>query len=288
MNADAIHLEEVRDRWLDDATHGLPKAARSWVRDELLAHYDDALDAHLQDGASLEEAQRSALTELGSARSISGGLRETHLAEQRYRFAAATSLIFPLTMVAHIVLTARGEGGVAVLLYDLLLLLPLLYVLRCLHTLFVQRFNLNVGRRLQLVAVGLLGMTLPEILMDGYWLTLQNGLAPHPSPLVLGALNALMLIDLIGAVILGIGFVWLAEALLRVRDARLWSLRPFCYVTLINGYTLALTSALGVVGQNELYNLAWSLALVLGIVMHALWLLMFTRAAQPTRPAFAA
>jgi hypothetical protein len=89
-------------------------------------------------------------------------------------------------------------------------------------------------------------------------------------------------------VVLGIGFVLLAEALLRVRDARLWSLRPFSYVTLINGYMLALTSALGVVGQNDLYNLAWSLALVLGIVMHALWLLMFTRAAQPNQAAFAA
>jgi hypothetical protein len=287
MIADAIYLE-ARDHWLDDATRGLPKASRGWVRDELLAHYDDALDEHLSSGITTGEAHRRVMAELGSAKSIAADLRQTHLAERRYRFAAAASLIFPLTMLAHVALFARGAGGVEVLLYDLLLLLPMLYVLRSLHTLFVQRFRLNVGRRLALVALGLLGMTVPEILMDGYWIALTHGIAPAPSETVLGVLNALMLIDLLGAVVLGVGFVWLAEALLHLRDARLWSLRPFCYVTLINGYTLALTSALAVVAQHDLYNLAWSLALILGIAMHALWGLMFFRAAQPSRPAFAA
>lgn len=283
MNADA-----ARDVWLDDATRGMPKSSRGWVRDELLAHYEDALSDHLADGAAPDEAHRLVLAELGSANGVSGGLRETHLAERRYRFAAAASLIFPLTMLAHVTLVSRGERGIEVLVYDLMLLLPLLYVLRSLHTLLVQRFRLDVRRRLAVIAVGLLGMTVPEIVMDGYWLALTHGLAPAPTQGVLMVLNALMLIDLIGAVVLGVGFVWLAEALLRLRDAHLWGfLRPFCYVTVVNGYTLALTSALGVVGQDSLYNLAWSLALLLGIVMHALWLVMFFRAAQPSRPAFA-
>jgi hypothetical protein len=287
MSADATRLK-ARDNWLDAATRGVPKEARGWVREELLAHYEDALAEHMLDGTPPDEAHRRVVAELGSARSVSADLRETHLAERRYRVAAAASLIFPLTMLAHVTLTARGESGVEVLIYDLLLLLPMLYVLRNLHTLLVQRYRLNVGRRLRVVALGLLGMTLPEILMDGYWLALMQGIAPAPSEAILGALNALMLIDLIGAVVLGVGFVWLAEALLRLKDARLWSLRPFCYVTLVNGYTLALTSALGVVGQHDLYNLAWSVTLILGVVMHALWLLMFYRASQPSQPAFAA
>jgi hypothetical protein len=288
MIIETARFDKARDRWLDDATRGLPGAARAWVREELQAHYEDALSEHLLGGVSPAEAHRRVVAELGSTRSISADLRETHLAERRYRFAAAASLIFPLTMLAHVALIARGGSGVAVLIYDLLLLLPMLYVLRNLQTLLVQRFRLNVGRRLRVVTLGLIGITLPEILMDGYWLALMQGIAPVPSEAMLGAFNALMLIDLIGAVVLGVGFVWLAEALLRLKDARRWSLRPFCYVTLINGYTLALTSALGVVGQHDLYNMAWSVTLILAIAMHALWLLMFYRASQPSRPAFAA
>ncbi|MEO8393770.1 MAG: permease prefix domain 1-containing protein [Chloroflexota bacterium] len=283
MNAD-LELS----RWLDAATRGLPCESRGWIRDELLAHYEDAVQEALQRGGSPAEAHVAALAELGSASTIQHDLSETHLAERRYRFAAAASLIFPLAILAHLALIARGSSGLDVILYDLLLLLPLLYVLRNLHTLFVLRFNLHVERRLGLIALGLLAMTLPEIAMQAIWLALTHGIGGEVSALGVTLLNGLMLVDLLGAVLLGIGFVWLVEALLRLKSRGLWMLRPFCYVALIAGYALALTSAASVIGRQDLFNTTWTAALILGVIMHALWMLMFTRAAQPDQPAFAA
>ena len=275
-------------RWLDAATHGLPKDAQTWIRAELYAHYEDAVQDQLERGAAADEAQRAALAELGSAKAIRRDLSETHLAERRYRFAAAISLIFPLAMLAHIILIARGSAGLDVIAYDLLLLLPLLYVLRSLHTLLVQRFDLHVERRLILIALGLLAMTLPEIVMQIIWIAMAFGVTSQVSLVGISALDALMSIDLIGAVVLGIGFVWLVEALLRLKPGGLWMLRPFCYVALIAGYVLALTSAASITGRQDAFNLTWTTALILGVIMHALWMLMFTRAAQPNHPAFAA
>jgi hypothetical protein len=275
-------------RWLDSATRGLPSDSRGWVRDELLCHYEDAVREALEYGALPSAAHRTALAELGSASAIHHDLGETHLAERRYRFAAAASLIFPLAMLAHLTLVSRGTGGLDVIVYDLLLLLPLLYVLRNLHTLFVLRFNLHAERRLGLIALGLLAMTLPEIAMQAIWIALTHGVSGNVSTISMTLLNGLMLIDLLGAVLLGVGFVCLAETLLRLKPRGLWMLRPFCYVALIAGYTLALTSAASVSGLQNLFNTTWTAALILGVIMHALWMLMFTRAAQPNNPAFAA
>ena len=280
------HLELAH--WLDSATRSLPRDTRGWVRDELRAHYEDALYDHLEHGRSHTEAHRAALAELGSAHAIQHDLSDTHLAERRYRFAAAASLIFPLALLAHLLLIAHGSGGLDVIVYDLLLLLPLLYVLRNLHRLFVLRLNLHVERRLSLIALGVLAMTLPEIALQAIWIALSHGFGSTVSTMGIELLNGLMLLDLFGAVLLGIGLVWLVEALLRLKPRGMWMLRPFCYVTLIAGYALALTSAAAVIGKQDLFNTTWTIALVLGVIMHGLWLLMFTRAAQPNPSAFAA
>jgi len=273
--------------WLDAATRGLPNESRRWIREELQGHYEDAVQEHLDGGVSLEEAQRAALTELGSAQAIRRDLGETHLAERRYRFAAASCLIFPLGLVAHLTLIARGRPGLDVIVYDLLLLVPMLYVLRNLHTLFVLRFNLHIERRLKLIAIGLLAMTLPEIGLQAIWIALTHGVKGNTSVLSVTLLKGLMGIDLIGAVVLGIGFMCLGEALLHAKPRGLWMLRPFCLIALIASYALALTSAAEISGQRDLFNFAWTAAVILGVVIHALWLIMFTRAAQPDNPAFA-
>ena len=223
----------------------------------------------------MTEAQRSALAELGNARSVGSGLRETHLAERRYGAAAAASLILPLGILAHVLLLRDGSGGLNALVYDLLLLLPLLYVLRTLKTLLVLRYGLHVERRLMLVAAGAVALTLPEILMDGYWIALSNGFAPPPSPLGLQALDALLLVDWLGALLLGAGLIWLVEALLRIKP-----LRGLSGAALLAGYALALTALAALAGGGDLLTLAWLVAIGFGLVTHGLWTLLFFRAAR--------
>ncbi len=271
------------ERWLDRATAGLPAEARGWVRDELRAHYDDAVAARLANGAAEGDARRMALAELGSAAAISGGLRETHLAGRRYRFAAAASLIFPLGILAHVLLLARGAGGLEAVVYDLLLLLPLLYVLRVLHTLLVLRYDVRVGRRIALVAFGALALTVPEIVMDGCWIALSHGFGGSLSALGLAALNGLMVIDLLGGLLVGLGLIWLVEALLRVKD-----LRGFCGAARLAGYALALTSAASLAGGGDLLTLAWLGAIGFGILTHGSWALLFLRASRTDSTALAA
>jgi hypothetical protein len=278
MNADL-------ERWLDAATKGLPRESRGWVREELQFHYEDSVREHSARGMSAVEAHRAALAELGRAADVGGDLRETHLAERRYRIAAAASLIFPLTVLAHLLMASRGEAGINIIFYDLLLLVPMLYVLRTLHTLLALRFQLHVERRLMAVAFGLIGITLPEILMAVFYLALTLGIGGELTPLVWGVLNTLLLANLVGAVVVGLGMVWLVEALLRLKNAAI--LRPFCYVALINGYVLALTSAVSVAGRQDWSDFTWQMALILGVIVHALWTLMFFRAAQTPRPAMA-
>lgn len=272
------------DRWLDRATAGLPADARDWVRDELRAHYDDALAEHLTHGAPPDEARRLALAELGGAGVVSGGLRETHLAERRYAAAAAFSLIFPLAVLAHVLMQARGAGGLDALAYDLLLLLPLLYILRTLHTLLVLRHGVHVGRRIALVAAGALALTLPEALMDGYWIALSHGFSAPHSALGIGALNALMLIDVIGGLLVGLGLIGLAEALLREK-----ALRGFCGAAFPAGLALALTFAASVSagGSGDLLPLAWLAAIGFGLLTHGAWAALFFRAARANRAAVA-
>ena len=139
-----------------------------------------------------------------------------------------------------------------------------------------------------MVALGLVGITVPEILMECIWLALSHGIGGGLGALGLNVLNLLMLLNLIGAVVLGVGIVWLVEPLLRLKTPDRWIVRPFGFVALINGYALALTSAASIVGQQDLFNTSWSAVLILSILMHVLWTLLFVRAAAAPRAALAA
>src|SRR5580704_16871595 len=60
---------EIRtfDDWLGFATKELMPTDRERVRLEIQAHYTDAVERHVTEGASMESAQKKALAELGSA-----------------------------------------------------------------------------------------------------------------------------------------------------------------------------------------------------------------------------
>jgi hypothetical protein len=267
-------------RWLDTAADGLP----DWVREELRQHYEDAVREQQANGLAPAAAHRAALRALGDADDIGGDLRELHLAERRYRIAAAASLIYPLTVLAHALLTARG-GGLNIALYDLLLLLPLLYVLRTLNTLLALRFNRQVGRRIAVVMLGVTAITVPEILMEGYWLAISHGIGTELSRFGYGVLDALLLVDLAGGLVLGIGLIWLAEALLGLKSR---PIRLLCLLSVIDGYGLAFTSLAQIGGLQSLLNSVWSIILIVSLITHALWMLMFYRASSAKPLAFAA
>ncbi len=69
------------DSWLRQATRHLAKDSAAQVRMEIQQHYESARDAAVHDGATADEAARSALTALGDAKT----------ANRRYRHVLLTS-----------------------------------------------------------------------------------------------------------------------------------------------------------------------------------------------------
>jgi hypothetical protein len=55
------------DYWLNEATRGLSKDSAAQVRSEIQEHYESAREASLSNGASVDEADRFAVTSLGDA-----------------------------------------------------------------------------------------------------------------------------------------------------------------------------------------------------------------------------
>jgi hypothetical protein len=69
--------------WLDAATRDLPEEVARTVRNEIEAHYEDAVADYLAEGHAREEAQALALADLGKAPPVGRSLRRVHLSPLR-------------------------------------------------------------------------------------------------------------------------------------------------------------------------------------------------------------
>jgi hypothetical protein len=94
-------IQDEFEHWLRTALRPLSGQLATVTRDELTAHYEDALDGYVLDGLPLREAHRAALNDLGDPRSVQRGLYEAHRARRDYRRAALLS-IAPSLMLAVI------------------------------------------------------------------------------------------------------------------------------------------------------------------------------------------
>lgn len=69
----------VFERWLDDATRGIGALGVARIREEVTAHFREAYDAALADGAAAEVAERQAVEALGDAGRARRRFRRIHL-----------------------------------------------------------------------------------------------------------------------------------------------------------------------------------------------------------------
>ena len=74
---------EVLSAWLEVATKGLSDAAKVRVREEISAHFHDALEQDQLTGVSEEVAAKHALESLGSAKAARRALRRTYLTKHQ-------------------------------------------------------------------------------------------------------------------------------------------------------------------------------------------------------------
>jgi hypothetical protein len=95
MAKDAVRMRErlVRlkcwslDLWLGLATKGISRQGKERIRDEISAHYEDALHEGLQQGLTKIEAHIAAMESLGDARKAARGFRRNYLTEKETKWA---------------------------------------------------------------------------------------------------------------------------------------------------------------------------------------------------------
>src|SRR5690349_20478008 len=90
------------ERWLKRATKRLPSETAEIVREELTAHFEDAVADYLAEGKTPQEAQQAALLALGDEGEISDGFQQTHFAGRRYLIAAAIGMVYPVVYLLSI------------------------------------------------------------------------------------------------------------------------------------------------------------------------------------------
>lgn len=112
------------EQWLAEAARGLSDEVRAMTQDELTAHYEDTVAAYMGKGETAVSAHQLALTALGDSRETRQALRDTHLAERRYKTAVVVGLVLPLLMPVGLVLSKNAEWGLALMAF-----LPLFFAL---------------------------------------------------------------------------------------------------------------------------------------------------------------
>lgn len=99
-------IEQQIEKYLKQATRGLPTPLRKSVQGELRADIEQRMLDHLIAGFSREEALQQALVALGRPEIISKGMQMVHVSPQLTRWGAVTLLAGALLLAAHT--TAQG------------------------------------------------------------------------------------------------------------------------------------------------------------------------------------
>jgi hypothetical protein len=265
-------------RWLDHVTCQLPEDVADMIREEITAHYDDAVADALVAGCSPEAAHQQAMAALGSASDVAAGFNQTHHAPRHYLIAAVMGMLYPLAYLASIPLNIQLSGEAV---FNLTLFLPLLYVAYGFKTMLAQRPH-GADMRLyeRIIHTGIVAMCVPRFFS---WMiyhqpiiteTYTRSLAEAHSTIEL-ALNGMALI---GLLLVALGFVLLGERTLHLRETLYGLLKPAGILVIGCGLCLAGYS-IGVVNDSSgLRTLTESLAVITGMIAVMLWSFIFFRA----------
>lgn len=265
--------------WLAAATRGLPKAAKRLIHDEITAHYDDTVDDLRRDGATLHDARTAALAQLGDAHITALALRRTHLAPRRYRQAALVAVLSLLSFVLGALFTIQP---VLFLLISVGCTTYALYTLRDLITRDTDDQRLAPPLALIVGGTGVMGLfslfsgqaqSLVVVVLTDPFIVTRLDLYAQPlttHPIILSFL----------ALLIGVGWLWLGEGLLRfdhVLSRLAFGLRLCMFGV---GLGLIGVGAALLLGNSVALNLANLLVIICGTARHALLAFIFLRAAR--------
>lgn len=188
------------ERWLNEAMAGLQQDVAAMTRDEIAAHYEDALDAYMDEGLPTAQAHTRAMTDLGASAATAGGLRDVHHGPQQYSRAALASFLV-LMFIFVVPAIFEFSGGATSLAFTLTSIVQLalsVFALMVFKRLLRWRLDVNVERPIVLVNIGLAGEIIAAIVSELVFGSLDyaymNSLPPRSTePLALLLLGAVFI-----------------------------------------------------------------------------------------------
>jgi hypothetical protein len=149
--------------WLTSATRNLPANVAASTRDELSAHYEDALEFYAEAGMSPAEAHQQAMYDLGAANTVANGLNDVHRGQKIYFWGMLASASILIILIGRIILhEALGLelystiSNVYLSAADALLITMTAYVLLMMDRMLTWRSGqTGVNRIVRMIVVGL-------------------------------------------------------------------------------------------------------------------------------------
>lgn len=298
-------------RWLDTATKGLPDDIIESVREELLAHYEDALEDYTRHGITDEQAQSIALADLGDARETGQALRQTHLAARKYIFAAVMSIAPLLLMLVSLFLsvaalfaivgyTTDGAAYEAYIASGMMFVIGVFSVYATSHVLKTLQFligvySLSIRLPVRLIQFGLLTLIIPTfvtVLMSHVQMPDSLNVSIVSNPIVYydslsydasQAMNPYPIAVSVSVVLVGVGWILLGLRLDKYRQLLYGLSLPLCFIMIVSGAGLVML-AVNIFRYTLLSWSVWvSVALMMGVIKSAVFTLLFFRAAYANR-----
>lgn len=287
----ATQTEPVRpiEPWLDAATRHLSAAAAERARDELYAHYQDAVDDYLQDGFNAADANRRALHDLGSSDVTNAGFNDVHRGGLFYAVGSFCSFMMVMLLgflpFAIVILAGSDRSAEQTYAVTTLFMGGLTWAgLICLSRLLRWRHGFDFAqttRPLYGIIVGLMLNTLAVAALAifstvDFEVVIAGTLADHDlltlEGLLLLAVNA-------GRLIAAVAVLALTRTLFRGQAALTTLLRVVAVAALVMGVTMLVTVGVTwIVGETPWLWLFQNIATGANLLVWALLALAFYHA----------
>lgn len=267
-------------RWLKKSTRGLDADLAEMIREEITAHYEDAVDDYVAQGKTPDEAHMLAMRDLGDESAVGKGFRQVHHSDRRYLLYALVGLAYPVGYLLSIPFNERLVGGVA---FNLAIFLPIIYIISSFRTLLRDRIStVDIEKNIMLVRWGIILLCLTRFL--GWEIFHQPTIVESYSRSLFDAVNGfemmLNIVSIAGLLLGAVGFVLIGEQTLRLREDFYGVLRTLGMAIIVCGSGFAIYGVGSMFGQATLCMLAEMFAVIGGIIATLSWSFVFWRERQ--------
>jgi hypothetical protein len=267
-------------RWLKKSTRGLDAELSDLIHEDITAHYEDALLAYQSEGYDLASAHRMAMCDLGDESAVGAEFRQVHYSQWRYLGYALVGLVYPIGYLLSIPLNEFLVGGIA---FNLAIFLPMIYIVSSFRTLLNDRFSqIDIEKNIMLIRWGIILLCLTRFI--GWRIYFQPTIVESYSRSIFEAVSmlemGLNLVSIAGLLLASVGFMFIGEQTLHLREDFYGLLKPLGASIIVCGAGFAIYGLCSLVGQAQVCMIAEMVAVMAAIIATLTWSFIFWRERQ--------